>query len=314
MTVHELVAAARDRLCLAGIRADDAAFDAELLARQALGWDRAQYLCRRGEGAPPSFEATYGGLIARRGRREPVSLITGRREFWELDFVVTPDVLAPRPETELIVEEALALVDRLCAVQPLSPGGGDGSASAPSAGEGEKRALSIVDVGTGSGCLAIALARELSGARIAATDVSPAALAIAQRNAARLGVEGRITWHTTRFLEGLDHPVDLIVSNPPYVPDTDTLPPEVGRFEPPLALFAGPKGLDAIRELVRQSASHVTPGGALVFELGAGQAASVRELVGAQPGLVLDRIRDDLQGIPRVAIIRAPEAELNSEL
>ena len=164
MTIHDLVQGARDRFMHAGISATLAALDAEVLARQVLGWDRARFLTDRDEIATSMFLLRYEPLVARRERREPVSYILGTREFWGLPFEVGPDVLIPRQETEFIVEETLALAGR----------------------DGHPR---IVDVGTGSGCIAISLALEIPGARVIATDLSRHALGVARRNAARHDVE-----------------------------------------------------------------------------------------------------------------------------
>ena len=164
-----------------------------MLARQVLGWDRARFLADRNDTATSGFLLKYEPLVARRERREPVSYILGTREFWGLPFEVGPDVLIPRQETEFIVEETLALVGKDS--HPL-----------------------IVDVGTGSGCIAISLAREIPGARVIATDLSAHALGVARRNAVRHDVGDRITFVETSFLDGIDDRVDVIVSNPPYVP------------------------------------------------------------------------------------------------
>ena len=190
MTIHDLVRGARERFVNAGISAHLATLDAEVLARQVLGWDRARFLTDRNEKASSMFLLNYEPLVSRRERREPVSYILGSREFWGLDFEVGPDVLIPRPETEMIVEETIALVGRQAAPR-------------------------IVDVGTGSGCIAIVLAREIPGARIIATDVSAEALRVARRNAARHGVGDRVTFVETSFLDGLEKGADVVVSNPP---------------------------------------------------------------------------------------------------
>ena len=286
MTVLEHVGAARDRLAEAGLAQRDAAFDAELLARHALGWDRATYVTSRHAAPPATFPAEYATLVARRARREPVSIITGHREFWGLDFDVTPAVLTPRPETELIIEEALALLEEDV-----------GLADAP---------WRIVDVGTGSGCLAVALACELPGARISATDVSEAALAVAKRNAAKHGVADRITFARAPFLDGVDGTPHLVVANPPYVPTaaTEMLAAEVGAHEPRLALDGGPDGLDCIRALLEQAAARLASGGHLVLEFGLGQDDAMEELVADQDGLDLLKLRHDLQDIPRTAVVR----------
>jgi release factor glutamine methyltransferase len=281
MTIHDLVQGARDRFMNAGISANLATLDAEVLARQVLGWDRARFLTDRNEKATSVFLLQYEPLVARRERREPVSYILGRREFWGLPFEVGPDVLIPRQETEFIVEEAIALT---------------GKDSRPR----------IVDVGTGSGCIGISLAREIPGARIIATDVSRHALDVARRNAARHGVSDRMTFVETSFLEGIEQGVDLIVSNPPYVPSVSEpgLTPEVRDYEPSVALFGGTDGLDGLRSVLEGAAEKLAPGGWLVMEFGCGQDDCVTELVSGVGGLDLVKIRHDLQDIPRTVICR----------
>ena len=281
-TLQARVSAARHRLVAAGIDERDVALDTEVLARHALGWDRARYLARVRDPVPLVFDERFNPLVERRCRREPVAQITGWREFWGLAIAVTPDVLIPRPESELLVETAVALLrDR----------------AAP---------WDVADVGTGSGCLAVALARELRRARVTATDISPAALAVARRNATRHGVADRVRFHDTRGLDGLPGPYDLIVSNPPYVPEPEMarLAPEVARYEPTSALCGGPDGLDPARELVPAAVSRLRPGAWLVMEIGAGQDAAVTEVVAAQPKLSLVEIRKDLHGIPRATVMR----------
>jgi release factor glutamine methyltransferase len=278
-SVHDRIAAARHALVGAGLGPDDAALDAEVLAREALGWDRATLLARQRETLPPGFEEHFSALLARRLAREPVALIVGRREFWGMDFEVTRDVLVPRPETELIVEESLEEVraGRRCGV--------------------------VADVGTGSGCLAVALARELPASRLVATDVSTAALGVARRNIARHGV--RVVLVRTSYLAGLGGPVDLIVSNPPYVPESygSLLPPEVREFEPQRALFSGPDGMDALRAIFEDAPRVLAEGGRLVVEFGFGQEPLLRQEA-ARTGWIVARVRPDLQGVPRVAVLR----------
>ncbi len=281
-TLAARVSAARQRLVAAGIDEREVVLDTEVLARHALGWDRARYLSRTRDVVPPAFDERFASLVERRCRREPVAHITGSREFWGLDIAVTPDVLIPRPESELLVETTVALlVDR----------------SVP---------WVLADVGTGSGCLAVALARELRRARVTATDISPNALAVARRNATQHGVASRISFHDTRGLDGLPGPYDLIISNPPYVPAPEMarLAPEVARYEPAAALYGGPDGLDPVRELVPAAVSRLRPGAWLVMEIGAGQDAAVTEVVMGQPELTLIGIRKDLQRIPRAVVIR----------
>jgi release factor glutamine methyltransferase len=286
MTLAEQVSAGRTRLSDAGIGEAEAAVDAEVLARCLLGWDRAQYLANAREPAPAWFGESYRQWTDRRARREPVSIIVGRREFWGLDFEVSRDVLTPRPETELVVEEA-----RICAAD-LEPA--------------RRRSPVIVDVGTGSGCLAVSLACELPSARVVATDISRAALIVARRNAHRHGVAGHVAFVHGSLLDAIAAPVDLVVSNPPYVPADQMrgLPPEVRNFEPAMALAGGADGLDVVRDLVRQAHRTLAPGGWLVFEFGHGQEPGIRAALGARSGFELVRVRHDLQQISRVAVAR----------
>lgn len=284
MTIYDLVQGARDRFVNAGISASLAAFDAEVLARQVLGWDRARFVTDRNEKASSVFLLNYEPLVARRERREPVSYILGTREFWGLDFEVGPAVLIPRPETELIVEETLVLVGR-----DASP--------------------RIIDVGTGSGCIAIVLAREIPGARITATDVSVDALAVARRNATRHGVADRMTFIETSFLEGIESGADAIVSNPPYVPSASVrgVTPEVREYEPRVAVFSGEDGLDGVRSVLNGAASKLALGGWLIMEFGCGQDDCVTALVDSTAGLRLVKVRNDLQDIPRTVICQRSE-------
>jgi release factor glutamine methyltransferase len=291
-TLHDRLREAQARLAAAGISESDAAIDADVLARHVLGWTREQMIVRQRDplsttADEKAFETRFSELIARRAEREPVAYITGHREFWGLDFEVTRDVLIPRPETELIVEETLAL---------RGPSGAGGLGDSPV----------IVDVGTGSGCLAVALAHELPRARVIAIDVSTVALHVAKRNADRHGVNARITWHAGSLLEPVDRPVDLIVSNPPYVPlrDAETLPPDVREYEPAVALFSGGDGLATIRALVTQAADRVRKDGWLIFEFGFGQAPAIREIIASASAWHLEKLREDLQGLPRTAVLR----------
>ena len=280
-SLHERLADARETLIRAGIPAEEAALDAEVLARHVLDCDRATLLTRARDPLPSAFDRLYHALIARRVTREPVAYIVGHREFWGLEFDVTPAVLIPRPETELVVEEALASLPRRDIVRH------------------------IIDVGTGSGCLAVTLAVEFPPANVTATDTSHEALAVAYRNADRHNVIGRITFVQSDVLRDLTEPADLIVSNPPYVPagDAATLQAEVARYEPASALYGGPDGLDVIRRLVGSARQHLAAGGWLIIEFGFGQEAAVREIA-REAGWNVARIRSDLQGIPRVAVLR----------
>lgn len=295
MRLRELADGARRRLEAAGIPRAEAALDAELLARDALGWDRATWLVRRDEDERAAdaltvgargigaFRAAYDARVARRVRREPMAYIRGTQEFYGREFLVGPGVLIPRPETELLVEEAKA------------------------AAMG-RRTPRIADVGTGSGCLAVTLALELPSAQLVATDISTDALTIARGNAAAHGVGGRITFIETTYLAGIAGAFDLIVSNPPYVRELDrpSLAPEVRDHEPREALFGGEDGLRDIRAIAQAATTALKPGGVLVMEIGMGQATAVTGvLTGAGLGAELT-LRHDLQGIPRVAVAQRP--------
>jgi release factor glutamine methyltransferase len=279
-TLRQRIALARDTLAAAGISAEEAAFDAELLARHALGWDRARIVVEGRDPVPPGFDERYDPLVARRAAREPIAYITGHREFWGLDFEVTPDVLIPRPETELIIEEAIAAF----AEQP--PG-------------------RIVDVGTGSGCLVIPLALQFPESDVVATDISARALEVARRNAARHGVANRIALLEEDLLPPLQS-IDLIVSNPPYVAEASapSLPLEVRGHEPRAALFGGTDGLDTYRRLLPAARQGLSRDGRAIVEVGYDQADAVTALATAS-GLRLLRARQDLQGITRTLVFEA---------
>jgi release factor glutamine methyltransferase len=274
--------AARARLVAAGIRPDEAAVDVDVYATTILGWDRATLLQNLRQATPAALEPRFSEWIARREHREPTAYIVGSREFWGRQFVITSAVLVPRPETELIVEEALA---RLRAFA-------------------EPR---IADIGTGSGILAVTLAAEVPGARVTATDLSSDALAVAKQNAERHDVDRRITFLNTSYLDAVPSTFHLIVANPPYVRDGDksALARDV-RHEPDMALFGGPDGLRDVTGVLDAAAEKLTPGGWFVMEFGYGQEDDVRRLVVARRALRFDHVRNDLQGIARTAIIQKP--------
>ena len=293
-TLAALAAAGRRRLEAAGFDSETAARDAVLLARWMLGWEAADWLTRSSDAPPPTFSDQFFHLIERRATSEPVAYLIGEREFYGRVFKVTRDVLIPRPETEFVVEEALHCLGNL----------------APSA---QRPAPSVVDVGTGSGCLAVTLALERPDARLTATDISAAALRVAKDNAQTLGAASRVDFREGPFLAGLIPPVDLVVSNPPYVADRDrpALPRDVENFEPATALFGGgDDGLDMIRALVPVAAASLAPGGYLVMEIGYGQLEAVRGLIERTEGLDWSNSRDDLQGIPRVVVAKSSKFEV----
>lgn len=252
--------------------------DAEVLLAHVLATDRVGVYLRF-DGVLTAAEMDhYRGLVRRRAEKEPVAYLTGRREFWSRPLTVSPDVLIPRPETELLVERALA---------------GIADHAAP---------LAILDLGTGSGAIALALASELPRARVTALDVSRAAVAIAERNATSLGVDGRVTFLVADWMAGLAPHArfDVIVSNPPYVASAALagLDPEV-RCEPRLALDGGADGMREFQRLVPAAATRLAPGGRLLVEVGEGQALTVAALF-RQSQLADVACHADLAGVARV--------------
>ena len=229
--------------------------------------------------------AAARGLVMRRAGREPLQYILGTQEFCGLKFQVNRAVLIPRPETELLVEYAAQRIPA------------------------ERKAI-IVDVCTGSGCIAVAIARKRPHARVFATDLSNPSLTVARQNAVYHAVGERITWLEGDLLgalagQGLEGQVDLIVSNPPYIAEADwvTLQPEVRLFEPRGALVAGPQGTELHERLLHQSGRYLSPGGALIMEIGAGQARAMRRIVEQTPGYKFHRLIYDEAGLERVVIV-----------
>ena len=290
MNVRQKINTARARLVAAGIENGEAGRDANLLARHVLEWDRATLMAYETDEAVASFIERYDPLIERRARREPAAYICGRQEFWSRDFEVNPSVLIPRPETELIIEELLA-----CMPKDLPA-----------------RAVRIADIGTGSGCLAITAAAELQLAKVVATDISRAALDIAQKNAMKHGVADQITFVECAYVNSSAGPFDFIISNPPYVAEREyeLLQPEVREYEPQGALVAGEDGLRDIRQIVDIASTQLTPGGTAFIEIGHQHSDAVSDLVGEFKSLTLKRIATDLLNIPRVAIIERKITDL----
>jgi release factor glutamine methyltransferase len=256
---------------------------AELLLMHALGRDRTWMYANPESALDEATAASFFQLIARRAAGAPTQYLTGKQEFWGLEFEVTPAVLIPRPETEHLVEVAL---ERLGAERVSVP-------------------LRVADIGTGSGCIAIALARELPRAEIFGTDISAQALAVARRNAEKHGVTARVRFVECNLLDGVPTDAgtfDLIVSNPPYVAREEAaqLPREVREHEPHEALFAGPGGAEIYAPLVAQAAKRLRSGGLLVVEIGYGALERVRPLLGDSNTWTDVRVTSDLAGIPRV--------------
>jgi len=264
---------------------------AELLLMHALGRDRTWLYAHPEEVISDSEVHLFTNLLARRAAGEPTQHLTGKQEFWSLEFEVTPDVLIPRPETEHVIEVAL---DRL-GVREIRAG-----RKQTFSGEG----LQIADIGTGSGCIAVALAKELPGATIYATDISSAALAVARRNAARHSVSDQIHFLESNLPDEASHLslfFDLIVSNPPYIGrrEAATLMREVRDHEPEIALYGGEEGYELYAELIAQAAAKLKPGGILVLELGHNSLPAVQPLLDATAWTNVGAT-NDLAGIPRV--------------
>ena len=264
--------------------------DAELLLAYVLGWARARLLAE-GRLALTEAQATaFYELVTRRTALEPVAYLIGHKEFYGIDFLIDRRALMPRPETELLVELALDFARRRTKDERRNPS------------SAQLRPSSIVDVGTGSGAIAIALALHLPEARIAAIDISPDALALARQNVERHGLTERV-----RLLQGdlfgpLTEPVDMIVSNPPYTILAD-IDEGVRRYEPHLALDGGAEGLDLYRRLLGQAPDYLRPGGVILLEIGATQAAVVMELARRAFPAAIISAHQDLAGRDRVVVI-----------
>ena len=282
-TLGELIAEARRLLEQAGI--ESAEQESLWIMEHVLRLPSHNMITGRDRLLSSSELAATRGLIARRVGREPLQYILGTQEFCGLEFEVSPAVLIPRPETELLVEY---VTQRISAA----------------------RQATIVDVCTGSGCIAVAIARLRPHARVLAIDLSSSALHVARRNAIRHGVGERITWLEGDLLgplveQGVEGLVDVIVSNPPYIAEAEwaTLQPEVKLFEPRGALVAGPQGTELHERLLQEAARYLAPGGVVLLEIGAGQARGLRRIVEQLPGYKFHRLVYDKAGFERVVIV-----------
>jgi release factor glutamine methyltransferase len=290
VTLRDILQSAIDSLTDA--RVPSPRLNAELLLMFTLGCDRAYLYAHSERELTPDEHARYEQALSQRSRGVPTQYITGHQEFWGMDFIVTPAVLIPRPETEHVIETVLELARVEQGRANLRQAQGKLSYA---------NRLRIVDVGTGSGCIALALAQELPLAEIHATDISPDALEIAEANAARHQLASRIIFHDTDLLQGIESNFfDFVVSNPPYVgeSETDQVQLEVRKFEPRNAIFAGPTGLEVIEHLITSAHAALKPGGRLVMEISGTIAEGVRFLLESWDCV---QIKNDLQGIPRVA-------------
>ncbi len=290
LTIAETLKRASEQLRAASVPND--ILDAQTLLAHALNKDRTYLIVNFNQPLSDDLTTEYESLMARRAAGEPVQYITGQQEFFGLEFEVTPDVLIPRPETELIIEEVIRLVQQKAAIHPdWHP--------------------VIVDVGTGSGCIAVTLARELETicdeATIIATDISATALQITRRNAAKHGLAERIEFREMNLLD--DFPAqpfaDFIISNPPYIAESEMpgLPREVRDWEPRGALTDFADGLSFYRRLLKDAPALLNAGGHLMCEIGCGQAEAIRAMTDEK---VWDEVRilADLQAIPRTLVLR----------
>lgn len=271
--VH-LLASATQKLEAAGV--ESARLEAQLLLAQALGVTRTTVLAGTFAEPTPQQRAEFDRLTRARAQRIPLAYLRGTQEFYALDFEVTPAVLIPRPETELLVEFARTQLS-------------------------SARSARIADMGTGSGCIAVSVLKHCPAAHAIATDLSADALAIARRNAVRHDVADRVRFIRTDTLEGVSGPLDLVLSNPPYIPTREilALQPEVRDREPRLALDGGADGLDTHRKLAQQAAALLRPGGGIAIETAMGQAAQVAELL-ERAGFSHIAIQTDFAGIERM--------------
>jgi len=271
--------AARLRALFAGAGIENPAGDAEVILCRALGWDRARLRARPEAELPGDAAAWAAEAADRRRRREPLAYILGEREFWSLSFRVTPDVLIPRPETELLVERAVALL-------------------------GERPAPRVLDLGTGSGAVGVALAHALPASRVAATDVREEILALAGENARRNAVADRFAAVLSDLYGGLgeEEVFDAVVSNPPYVRSGDIagLMPEVAAYEPRLALDGGPDGMRCLRGVIRGAPDRLRPGGVLLLEMDPAQIPACAAEVRRTRAFGEPAVRRDLAGRERV--------------
>jgi release factor glutamine methyltransferase len=285
VTVNQALDLAVSRLRAGGV--GHPPLDAAILLRHVLGWDRAAILTRGRDRLSPGDAARFLSLVTARAGRRPLQHLTGTQAFWRHEFLVGPAVLIPRPETEVLVEASLGLIETMTAPR-------------------------VIDVGTGSGCIALSLAAERPDANVVATDVSADALAIARENASRLDVAGRVRFVCGDLLDAFRSrsgapPFDLVLSNPPYVHDSEwrDLAPEVRDHDPRSALVP-PDGVEALYgRLLAGAARVLRPGGTVAVEVGAGQFAAVLAQATAA-GFHDARALRDLQQIPRVIVATSP--------
>lgn len=272
------------RLVLREAGIDEAPLEAEVLVRHVTGVDRAALYADPDRTITNAESQMLDTLVARRLQHEPLPYIMGHWEFYGLDYIVNKAVLIPRPETETLVEEVLI------AALPMSQG---------------KHPITIVDVGTGSGCIAISLAKRLPNASVVATDISPEALAVAEQNVKLHNAQNQVRLVECDLLTGVEGPIDLIVSNPPYIPDAEipSLQPEVAKYEPPIALGGGTDGLEIIGRLLGQASKLLSPNGAVMLEFNPPQADALISIARSIWPDSAPRVVKDLAGLDRVLVV-----------
>jgi release factor glutamine methyltransferase len=313
MNVHDILNDATK--ALEEVDSPSARLDAEVLLSFSLGCDRLEFYKNPDMTVSDEQLTAFRNLIARRLQWEPVAYITSRKEFWTFVLEVNNSVLIPRPDTEIIVEETLDVVKKLESTlneQPQSKADAAGQEMVSDLDSGLRRndnkqgtgtsAIKILDIGTGSGAIALALAYEIADAKVVATDISQAALNLAQKNAASLGLYDKIDFKLGNLFEPVDGLFDIIVSNPPYIAaaEYEGLPASVRVFEPREALFAGESGLEFYEKLINQAASYLKKNGWLLLEIGAKQEAGIRRIMEDSGFYDSIEMRRDYAGLPRV--------------
>lgn len=275
-TISQALAWARGVLSSSGI--DSAPIDASLILAHCLHLSRTDLIIHRDRPLEEGQRQAFSTLIARRARREPTAYLVGEKEFYGRPFLVSRDVLIPRPETELLVEQSLARATR---------------------------GATVFEIGVGSGAVICSILAERSDLRGIGNDISLPALRTARANACRLGVSGRLRLYAGQTFSGLHGLVPVVVANPPYIPEGDKpmLDEEVRRYEPARALFGGKDGLDIVQEIIAGAPSHIPPGGVLLMEAGMGQREAIEALVCDRHGVRVKDWVNDLAGIARVVIV-----------
>jgi len=275
-------------LVLKEFDSDTPVIDARLLLQQVLGITREELLLEPKRMLSETEQQQFESLLERRLAHEPMSHIIGSREFYGLEFKVTPDVLTPRPDTETVVDTVLLQITENRRWKTSNPAS----------------VIRILDLGTGTGCLLLSLLHALPNARGTGVDISPQALAVAQENAEKLGLADRAEFALSRWCEKISKNYDIIVANPPYIASNAiaALMPDVADYEPHLALDGGPDGLAAYRDIARQLRPHLAEQAIVVLEIGAGQERLVADIFITE-GFRLEAERSDLAGIPRCLVM-----------